>query len=323
MNYKPLLIVLGEPRSVFIEIFLKAFKKLRKKIKRPILLIGSKKLLKKQINYFNYNYKINEIIEDNILLINNNKNINLINVDLNVTKPFQKIFRNSNNYIEKSFNTAIHLLKKKQAIGLLNGPISKKKFLKKSFTGITEYLKHKTSSSNVAMIIYNKKLSVSPITTHVPIKFVNKKITKKSIKKKIKLINKFYNKFLKKNPNIAVLGLNPHCETIDTYSEENNIIIPSIKNLKKKGIKISGPFSADTFFINPNYKKFDLVIGMYHDQVLTPIKSIFKFNAINITAGLPFIRVSPDHGPNEKMISKNISDPTSIIQSILFFERSL
>ena len=133
----------------------------------------------------------------------------------------------------------------------------------------------------------------------------------------------YYNKFLKKNPNIAVLGLNPHCETIDTYSEENNIIIPSIKNLKKKGIKISGPFSADTFFINPNYKKFDLVIGMYHDQVLTPIKSIFKFNAINITAGLPFVRVSPDHGPNEKMISKNISDPTSIIQSILFFERSL
>ena len=323
MSYKPLLIVLGEPRSIFIEVFLKAYKKLRKKIKRPILLIGSKKLLKKQLNYFKYNYKINEIIEDDIKLVKNNKNINLINVDLNVTKPFQKIFINSNNYIENSFNTAINLLKQKRAIGLLNGPISKKKFLKKSFMGITEYLKHKTSSSNVAMIIYNKQLGVSPITTHVPIKFVNKKITKKNIKNKIELINKFYNKFLKKNPNIAVLGLNPHCETIDSYSEENNIIIPSIKNLKKKGIKISGPFPADTFFIKPNYKKFDLVIGMYHDQVLTPIKSMFKFNAINITAGLPFIRVSPDHGPNEKMVSKNISDPTSIIQSILFFERSL
>ena len=206
---------------------------------------------------------------------------------------------------------------------MLNGPISKKKFLKKSFSGITEYLKYKTSSNNVAMIIYNKQLSVSPITTHIPIKFVNKKITKKTIKDKIKLINKFYNKFLKKNPKIAVLGLNPHCETIDSYSEEDKIILPSIKNLKKNGIKISGPFSADTFFISPNYKKYDLVIGMYHDQVLTPIKSIFKFNAINITAGLPFIRVSPDHGPNEKMISKNISNPTSIMKSILFFERNL
>ena len=323
MNYKPLLIVLGEPRSVFIEIFLKAYKKLRKKIKRPIILIGSSTLVKKQLNYFNYNYKINEIYDDKIKLIKNNNNINLINIDLDVKKPFQKIFNNSNEYIESSFSTAIKLLKKKQAIGLLNGPISKKKFLKKSFSGITEYLKHKTSSNNVAMIIYNKQLSVSPVTTHIPIKFVNKKITKKYIKDKIKLINKFYKKFLKKNPNIAVLGLNPHCETIDSYSEENNIIIPSIKNLKKKGIKISGPFPADTFFIKPNYKKFDLVIGMYHDQVLTPIKSIFKFNAINITVGLPFIRVSPDHGPNETMISKNISDPTSIIQSILFFERNL
>lgn len=323
MNYKPLLIVLGEPRSVFIEIFLKAYKKLRKIIKRPIILIGSAKLFKKQLNYFNYKYNINEIIEENIKLVKNNKNINIINIDLDVKNPFQKIFNNSNDYIENSFNTAIKLLKKKQAIGLLNGPISKKKFLKKSFSGITEYLKHKTSSNNVAMIIYNKQLSVSPITTHIPIKFVNKKITKDTIKDKIKLINKFYKKFLNKNPNIAVLGLNPHCETIDNYSEEDKIILPSIKNLRRNGIKISGPYSADTFFISPNYRKFDLVIGMYHDQVLTPIKSIFKFNAINITAGLPFIRVSPDHGPNEKMISKNTSNPTSIIKSILFFERSL
>ena len=323
MNYMPLLIVVGEPRSVFVEILLKAYKKLKKKIKRPIILIGSAKLIKKQLNHFNYNYNINEIVEENVKLIKNNDCINLINVDLDVTKPFQKIFNNSNEYIENSFNTAIKLLKKKQAIGLLNGPISKKKFLKKSFSGITEYLKYKTSSNNVAMIIYNKQLSVSPITTHIPIKFVNKKITKKNIKDKIKLINNFYNKFLKKNPKIAVLGLNPHCETIDNYSEEDKIILPSINNLKKNGIKISGPFSADTFFISPNYRKYDLVIGMYHDQVLTPIKSIFKFNAINITAGLPFIRVSPDHGPNEKMISKNISNPTSIMKSILFFERNL
>ena len=321
MSYKPLLIVLGEPRSIFIEIFLKAYKKLRKKIKRPIVLIGSAKLLEKQLKYFNYNYNINEIIEENIKLIKNNNNINLINVDLDVKKPFQKIFNNSNDYIESSFNTAIKLLKKKQAIGLLNGPISKKKFLKKSFSGITEYLKHKTSSNNVAMIIYNKQLSVSPITTHIPIKFVNKKITKDTIKDKIKLINKFYKKFLNKNPNIAVLGLNPHCETIDNYSEEDKIILPSIKNLRRNGIKISGPYSADTFFISPNYRKFDLVIGMYHDQVLTPIKSIFKFNAINITAGLPFIRISPDHGPNSSMLGKNKSDPASFIYAMKFIKK--
>ncbi len=323
MSYKPLLIVLGEPRSVFIEIFLKAFKKLRKKIRRPIILIGSVKLLEKQIKYFKYQFKLNIILDKDINLINNNLYINIIDIELNVNKPFQKIFKDSNNYIRLSFDKAIELLKNNQAIGLLNGPITKKKFLKKSYSGITEYLKYKTSSRNVAMIIYNKKLSVSPITTHVPIKFINKNITKKNIKDKIKLINKFYKKYFKLKPNIAILGLNPHCETTHSYSEEDKIILPSIKNLKKMGIKISGPFSADTFFIKPNYIKFDLVVGMYHDQVLTPIKSLFRFNAVNLTAGLPFIRVSPDHGPNEKMISKNISDPSSIIQSILFFERDL
>ena len=90
-----------------------------------------------------------------------------------------------------------------------------------------------------------------------------------------------------------------------------------------KRIKAKGPFSADTFFTKHNLTKYDVAIGMYHDQVLTPFKALFKYDAINVTLGLPFIRVSPDHGPNEKMISKNISDPTSIIQSILFFERSL
>ena len=320
MNYKPLVIVLGEPRSIFIEIFLKTFKILKKKIKRPLVLIGSIKLLKYQIQYFKYNFKLNEITLAEIKFLNNNNYINIINVDLDIKEPFQKKFKNSNIYIKNSFDIALSLLKQKQAVGLLNGPISKKKFLKKSFEGITEYLRHKTLSKNAAMIIYNEKLSVSPITTHVPIKLVNKKITKKNIIEKILLVNKFYKKYLKIRPNIAVLGLNPHCETIDVYSEEDKIITPAIKILKNKKIKITGPFPADTFFINLKEKNFNLVIGMYHDQVLIPIKSIFKFNAINITAGLPFLRVSPDHGPNENMISRNLSDPTSLTKSILFFE---
>ena len=128
-------------------------------------------------------------------------------------------------------------------------------------------------------------------------------------------------KHLKKKPKFAVLGLNPHCETISKYSEEDKIIKPSIKKIKRKKINISGPYSADTFFSHKNISKFDVVIGMYHDQVLTPIKTIFKFNAINITLGLPFIRVSPDHGPNNEMLGKNISDPQSLISAINFLKK--
>ena len=323
MNYKPLLIVLGEPRIVFIEIFLKAFKKLRNKIKRPIVLIGSIKLLKKQMKYFQYNYHINKISIGEITSIINNNFINIIDVNLKVQNAFQKKYKNSNVYIKNSFDVALYLLKKKNVIGLLNGPISKKKFLKKSYAGITEYLQQKTFSKNVAMLIYNEKLSVSPITTHVPIKFVAKKITKKLITSKILLLNKFYLKYLGIKPKIAVLGLNPHCETTDDYSEELSVIKPAINFLKKKKVKVSGPFPADTFFINSKYNDTNLIVGMYHDQVLTPIKSLLKFDAINLTVGLPFIRVSPDHGPNENMISKNLSDATSLIQSILFFEKKI
>ena len=322
MNSKPLLIVLGEPYSVFPEILFKCFKKLSlNKLKRPIVLIGSSKLIFKQLKYFNYNFKINNISEDKIHLIKNNNSINIINVNLSFKKNFDKSPKNRSEYIKNSFKKALMILKKRQAIGLINGPVSKSLFLKKKFLGITEYLGHFTKTKNVVMLIYNKNLSVSPITTHLPLKEVVKKINKNLILQNVKILNKFYKKIIKKKPKIAILGLNPHCETVDKISEEKKIILPAIKSLKKKKIKIDGPYPADTFFLEENYKFFNLVIGMYHDQVLTPIKTIFKFNAINITVGLPFIRVSPDHGPNHKMVGKGLSNPTSLLESIKFFEK--
>ena len=126
---------------------------------------------------------------------------------------------------------------------------------------------------------------------------------------------------LKKKPKIAVLGLNPHCETIDKISEEKKIIIPAINLLKKIKLNIEGPYPADTFFLKKNIKKYDVVVGMYHDQVLTPLKTLYNFNAINITLGLPFLRISPDHGPNIRMLGKNKSDPSSIFYAMRFVNK--
>ena len=227
----------------------------------------------------------------------------------------------SNNYIKKCFDLSLKIIKNNKAVGFINGPVSKKHFLKKKYPGITEYISKKIYSNKQVMLIYNKKLSVSPITTHVPLKKVAKNITKEKIISNVIQINKFYMKVLRKKPNIAILGLNPHCETIDMKSEEKQKILPAINLLKKIKIKIKGPYSADTFFLKENLKNYDVVVGMYHDQVLTPIKTLFKFNAINITLGLPFIRVSPDHGPNFKMLGKNISDPSSIFYAMDFFKK--
>ena len=322
MKYKPLIIVMGEPYSIFLEILFKTFKSsFINKIKRPIILIGSAELLKKQMYFFKHNFKINIITIKDIKSIKNNKSFNIINIKINTNKTFIKDVSKSKRYIDESFKVALSILRKKLAVGILNGPINKTTFLDKKFEGITEYLVKHTKTKNYSMIIYNNKLSVSPITTHLPLKNVVKKITVKSIVNKTLLIKKFYLKFLGKNPKFAILGLNPHCETNDRISEEEKIIVPAIKILKKKKIKIQGPFATDTFFLKDNYTKYNIVIGMYHDQVLTPIKTLFGFDAINITAGLPFIRVSPDHGPNEKMVSKGISNPLSLIKSINFFER--
>ena len=126
---------------------------------------------------------------------------------------------------------------------------------------------------------------------------------------------------LKKKPNIAITGLNPHCESFDKDNKEKKEIIPAIKYLKKIRINVEGPYSPDTIFLKENTKRFDVIVGMYHDQVLGPMKTLYGFKAINITIGLPFIRISPDHGPNIQMLGKNKSDPSSLLESIRFLKK--
>jgi len=317
MNYKPILIVAGEPNSIFFEIF---FKTIKKKIKSPIILIASRKMLFKQAKILNQSIKINSINEFDVIQKKNLKKINLINIDFNQVKAFNKITSKSNKYISSCFDVAIRLLKNNVSNKLINGPISKKAFLKKKFNGITEYLADKTNTKKFAMIIYNKNLSVCPLTTHIPIKYISKKIDKLEIINKVKLIDNFWKKRFNKKVKIGVTGLNPHCESIDSFNEDEKIILPTIKKLRKLKYNIEGPLASDTIFLKNNRKKFDLIIGMYHDQVLTPIKTLFEYNAINITIGFPFIRVSPDHGPNESMLGKNNSNYLSLLKAIKFLD---
>ena len=183
MNKKPLIIVPGEPYSVFLEIFFRVFKKsFYKNYKRPIILIGSKNLISMQMKKMKYFHKINLIHKNQIKNVQlNNKKINLINVKLNFNKPFGKITNKSTKYINDCFNIALDIMKKKIGFALINGPISKKYFFEGKYDGVTEYLAHKTSKkNNEVMLIYSKLLSVSPITTHTPIKDVSKRL---SIKK--------------------------------------------------------------------------------------------------------------------------------------------
>ena len=321
MSYKPILIVDGQPKSIFLEIFFKSIKKIE--IKSPIILIASLKLVSLEMKKQKIKKKIKILDYLNINIKNlNNLHINLIDVSVKSKNVKNKKSSQSNDYIKKKFSVAFDLIKKHKINKFINGPINKKKFLNKKYLGITEYISNKFKSKNNAMLIYNKNLSVCPVTTHLPIKFVTNSINSKIIKEKIFLINDFYKKQFKFKPKIALLGLNPHCESIDKYNEDEKILKPVVNFFKKKNFLVFGPFSADTIFLTQNRLKYDVIVGMYHDQVLTPIKTLFEYDAINITLGLPFIRISPDHGPNENMYGKNKSNPLSLMRALKFLDKN-
>jgi 4-hydroxy-L-threonine phosphate dehydrogenase PdxA len=318
MKNNPILIVEGQPNSVFFEIFFKTIK--MNNFSSPLILIASNQILKTQLKKFKSKKTIRLLSFKNLKGQKlDNKKINLINIDYKCEKKINSQY--SKIYIKKCFEMAFKILKTGFTKKFINGPINKNEFLDRKFLGMTEYISRRFNNKNYGMLIYNEKLSVCPITTHLPLKLVSKKITKKLINEKVLLINDFYKKTIGFVPKIGVTGLNPHCESIHRFNEDNKIISPAIKILKKSGIKVFGPFAADTIFLKKNREKYNVILGMYHDQVLTPIKTLFEYDAINITMGLPFIRISPDHGPNEKMIGKNLSNPKSLIKALKFLDK--
>ncbi len=314
-----ILILGGDPNSINSEIICKSWKKLNSSLKRKIFLISNYKLFKKQISKLNMN--INLVKVDNVNQKVRNNSLKVIDIKLNFKNPFNVNKKNASEFVLKAFDYAHNLAINKKIKGIINCPIDKR-LLKKKNIGVTEFLaeKNKIKKDTEAMLIWNKKLSVCPITTHIKIKDINKKIKKSLIITKISSISKNFRLIFKKKPKIGLLGLNPHNAEMESGSEEKKIILPSIKNLKRKGIKIDGPLVSDTVFIS-EYKKYDVIVGIYHDQVLSPFKTIFKFDAINITLGLNYLRVSPDHGTAKDLIGKNAANFSSLLKCIQFLDK--
>ncbi len=317
---KNIIIFLGEPNSISSEIFLKSINYI-KKSKLNFIIIGNYSLLKKQANYLNFkkniDFRLSKI--DNL----EKKKINFININYKQSKPFDLKTNKTDVFVKKCFECAVLLLKKKLASGLINLPINKSKFTKNKYNGITEYIADKTNNKNKEnMLLFNDAFSVLPLTTHIPLKEVYKEISYKKIEKACKNINNFYLKTIRRKKfKIGILGLNPHNgENGYIGNEEKRIIIPAIKKLKKK-YPIVGPLSPDTSFLQRAKLKIDVLIGHYHDQILTTFKTKFNYDAINITIGLPFIRISPDHGIGTEIIGKGIADPKSFKKAIKFFSK--
>ena len=314
---KKIIIVCGDPNSINSEIIFKSWKQLNNEIKKNIYLIGNYELLTKQFKILKFSTKITKV--ENVNGLVSDKSLKIIDIPLNFRNPFKVPLINAAKYVTQSLDLAHNLVLKYKIKGIINCPINKSLIKKSRKRGVTEFFasKCKVFNNSEVMMIHNKKFSVVPLTTHINLKKVSNSIKREIIIKKVITLDNFFKRLFKRRPKIGVLGLNPHNAEFAQKSEENLEIIPAIMTLKRRKFKINGPLVADTIFIN-NYKKYDVIIGMYHDQVLAPFKSLFKYDAINITLGLKYIRVSPDHGPAIELIKKNQANQLSLFQSIKF-----
>ena len=318
MNSK-IIIICGDPNSINSEIIFKTWKKVSKLQREKVTLIGNFKLLSDQAKKLKIKVPIRKI--NNINEKNDKNFLNILDYPLEYQECFHVQDKNASKYVIGCLNLANKICKEKKIKGFINCPIDKKLIKKKGIHGVTEFIakKSKVKKFSEVMMLYNKKLSVVPITTHIKVMDISKNINKKILIKKISTLNFYYKKIFKYKPIIAVLGLNPHNAEYEKHSEEVKQIIPAIKHLKKKA-NIFGPMAADSFF-NSDYKKYDVIVGMYHDQVLIPFKNLFKFDAINMTLGLKYIRMSPDHGTARDIIGKNLANNQSLINCINFLDR--
>lgn len=337
MKRKPIVVSMGEPSGISSEIILKAWKSRKKYNLYPFFLVDNVHKIKSVIDFFNYNIQT-QIIEDPKEAVECfNTKIPIFNINGKIDYKLGKPNKINSKIILESIKQAFEFVSKKEALGLLTLPVCKKT-LKSSgfeFNGQTEFIgnlsmKKFNNKKEEIMILTTtkpldggKNLIVGLVTTHIPLREIFKHLSRKLIEKKLSI---FYNSLKKiwkiKKPVIGITGLNPHSgEGGLIGNEEKKIIKPIIKKFNKNGIKVFGPLSADTCFFKNIRKNYDGILCLYHDQGLSPIKTLDFFNSINVTAGLPIIRVSPDHGPAFDIAKCNSAKINSVISSLKFLEK--
>lgn len=244
------------------------------------------------------NFSLNSIREVDE---NHPKRINIINcLDDNIRVELGKSTNIGGEAAFKALEMATADLKNGKIDVLITAPINKKNIQSETFNfpGHTEYLQEQAESGEALMLMVSDIMKVGVVTGHVSMKDMPSKITKEGILNKLRILNKtLFMDFSIRKPRIAVLGLNPHAGDQGVLgSEEQDIIIPAIEEAKKEGIMALGPYPADGLFGSDQFKNFDAILAMYHDQGLAPFKALTFSKGVNYTAGLSFIRTSPDHG---------------------------
>ncbi len=301
----------GDINGIGVEIALKSFSILNEKdFDASIVFIVPENVLNLAVEKFNIK-NIPNFVEFDFLN----------DAEITPGKPEKK----SGEISFRALTRAYELIKKRNANALVTAPISKEAFALAgiNYKGHTDLLADWTNAKNYLMTFISPKFKTALATIHVPLKNVPELISEEKIYSRIKLLRATaVNDFGIAKPRIAVLGLNPHAgENGNIGSEEIKIINPALQRLRSENIDVAGAFVPDAFFANKKYLDFDFVFGMYHDQVLIPFKMLNFNSGVNFTAGLPFVRTSPDHGTAYEIAWKGNADPESMLQAILLADK--
>ncbi|HEY1114433.1 MAG TPA: 4-hydroxythreonine-4-phosphate dehydrogenase PdxA [Chitinophagaceae bacterium] len=316
---KPVIgITCGDLNGIGTELIIKTFADHRLLEHCTPVIFASNKLInfyRKSVPDAHFNY---QSIKDFSKI--NHKQINIFNCweDEVAINPGQ-LSAEGGHYAVLSLQAAMQALKEQHIQGVVTAPIHKKNVQSADFnyTGHTPFFKDAAGVSDVLMLLYADNLRVALVTEHLPIKEVAASITRGAILSKLALLHQTLRRdFGIDKPKIAVLGLNPHAGDEGLIgNEEEQIIKPAIKEAKREKL-VFGPYSADAFFARRSFNQFDAVLAMYHDQGLIPFKTIAVGEGVNYTAGLPFVRTSPDHGTAFDIAGKNIADHTSFMTAV-------
>ena len=308
----------GDPAGIGPEICLKSLQEINNP--KDFELIGDIDFYRKLSKDLNLNLSFEETLHTkNSILVKN------IKLDSEVVSGSPNV-ANSKYTLDVLLTGSLGAINKEYA-ALVTGPINKKIINDYGFefSGHTEFLADISQTKNVVMLLANSKVKVALLTTHIPLNKVSESVSTKKIIETIKILNENLKRLWKiKNPKICVLGLNPHAgEGGFMGSEEIEIIEPAINALLSEKICVEGPISADTAFIKEKTSKYDAYLAMFHDQGLPVLKSMGFGDSVNITLGLPFTRISVDHGTAYELAGKNKADPSSFKRAMeLAFEFS-
>ncbi len=298
-------ITLGDPCGIGPEVTAKALTKILPRLTVDILVIGDQKVF---LKYFGNR------VQNPRLHFLDFKNIS--SEYFTPGKPHPAGARASLDYLNK----AVELLKGEKITALVTAPVSKESIsaLGISFVGHTEFLAQAFKVKHFGMMFVTQVLKTILVTRHIPLNQVSEAINPRNIFETIDLIfSSLRDQFQIKSPRIAVCGLNPHAgEGGMIGREEKTKIIPAIKKARQAGIDVFGPLAADTLFCEPIVRSYDAAVGMYHDQGLIAIKSLYFSKVVNLTVGLPFVRTSPAHGTACDIAGKNKANPSSMLEAI-------